>query len=134
MRSIQTPDARRLSANFNNGLSSSVLGHSSMRAAICRFRSKSRGLPNIISVADIGEKFPAYACQPGLVAKNQFGESEMARFLPRKLEPSAPIFCNMMSGVVPPPPTGDSWNPVGAVRKKLFPLYGLAGTRSSELP
>src|SRR5438552_15741337 len=85
MRSIQPPDARRLSANFNSGLSSSVLGHSSMRAAISRFRSKSRALPNIISVAAIGEKFPTVAGRGRRhdsahhVAKNWRAGLELAR-------------------------------------------------------
>src|SRR5262249_50184184 len=97
-------------------------------------RSKSSAVPNTISVAAIGEKFPVYPCQPGLAVKNQPGESEMAIFLPRKCEPSAPTFCNKISGLAPPPPTGESWKPVGAVQKKIGPLSGAAGTRSSELP
>jgi hypothetical protein len=58
MRSSQRPEANRLNANSRNGLFSRVLGHSSMRKAMSRFSSKSSAVPNIISLAVIGEKFP----------------------------------------------------------------------------
>src|SRR5215467_887403 len=105
-----------------------------MRDAIFRFKWKSSTVPKIISLAAIGEKFPAYALQPGLTEKNHPGESETASFLPRKSESSAATLCNMANGVAPSPPTGESWNPVGAVRKKLSPLSEAAGWSNSELP
>ena len=105
-----------------------------MRAAMSRFSSKSSAVPNTISVAAMGEKCPLYPWVPGFAVQNQAGESEKATLLPRKAEPSAPTFCNMINGFAPPPPTGESWKPVGAVRKKMLPRSGAAGTNNSELP
>ncbi len=49
-----------------------------MRAAMSRFSLKSSAVPNTISVAAMGEKFPLYPWVPGLALQNQPGESEKA--------------------------------------------------------
>src|ERR1700747_2729147 len=98
------------------------------------FSLKSSAVLNTISVAAIGEKFPLYPSIPGFGVQNQPGESEKATLLPRKAEPSAPTFCNQVSGFAPPAPTGESWKPVGAVRKKVLPRSGASGLNNSELP
>ena len=102
-----------------------------MREAICCFSSKPRTVPNTISLAAIKEKFPLYDLQPGLVVNP--GESEIASLLPRKSDPRAPTFCKMFNGAMPPAPTGETWKPVGAVRKKMFALSGTSSAVSSEL-
>src|SRR5947208_11800723 len=131
-RSSNRPEASRFNANSRNGLASSVSGYFSMREAMFRFSLKSSAVPNVISLAAISEKLPLYPSH--LVRKNHPGESEMASFLARKSEPSAPIFCNMLSELAPPAPTGEPWNPVGAVRKQILALYGRGGITNSELP
>jgi hypothetical protein len=98
-----------------------------MRAAMSRLSRKSSAVPNTISVAAMGEKFPLYPWLPGVAVQNQLGESEKASFLPRNADPSAPTFCNMFRGFAPPPPTGESWKPVGAVRKKMLPRSAASG-------
>ena len=104
-----------------------------MREAMSRFSLKSSAVPNASSLAASTEKFPSYAFHRMARTKNQVGESETAIFLPRKSEPSAPTFCKMMSELVPPLPTGETWKPVGAVRKKLL-AFSETGRTSSELP
>src|SRR5262245_41187615 len=105
-----------------------------MRAAMSRFSLKSSAVPHNISVAAIDEEYPLYPWVPGFAVQNQPGESEKASLLLRNAEPSAPTFCNMISGFAPPLPTGESWKPVGAVRKKMLPRSGAAGLNNSELP
>lgn len=105
-----------------------------MRLAISRFNPNSSVPPNIISVAAMAEKFPLYPWVPGFAVQNQPGESDNASLLPCNVEPSAPTFCNMINTFAPPPPTGESWKPVGAVRKKMLPRSGTGGLNNSELP
>src|SRR5215470_17713040 len=105
-----------------------------MRTAISRFSPKSSEVPNTISVAAMAEKFPLYPWLLGFDVQNQPGESENASLLPCNAEPSAATFCNQMSGFAPHPATGESWKPVGAVRKKMLPRSGAGGLNNSELP
>src|SRR6267154_1781378 len=74
---------------------------------------------------------PHRELQQGLVVNP--GESEIASLLPRKSDPRAPTFCKMFNGAMPPAPTGETWKPVGAVRKKMFALSGTRSAVSSEL-
>ena len=65
--------------------------------------------------------------------KNQDGDSEIATLLPRKSVPRPPSFSKMIIEVLPALPTGETWKPVGAVRKKALDLSGI-GWINSELP
>ena len=104
-----------------------------MREAIFRFSLNFSAVSNAISLASIREKFASYARGFWLGAKNQMGESEIASFLPSKSEPRAATFCMMLNAAIPGLPTGETWNPVGAVQKKLLAFWG-CGSTSSELP
>ena len=61
-------------------------------------------------------------------------ERDAARIVSRSEKKYRELFENMISGFAPPPPTGESWKPVGAVRKKMGPRSGAAGLNNSELP
>src|SRR6184192_3281966 len=133
MRSIRPPDAGRLSANFNNGLSSSVLGHSNARrnfllqvaiegAAKYHFRScHRRKISSVRLPTRLGREKPVRRKRDGKFFAAQ-ARAQRANFLQHDERSRASA------------PDRRQLEPCWGSAKKLFPLYGLAGTRSSELP
>jgi len=98
-----------------------------------RFSSKIQRSANTISVAAMGEKCPLYPWVPGFAVQNKAGESEKASLLPRKAEAECADFFATWSAGSHRAATGESWKPVGAVRKKMLPRSGAEGTNNSEL-
>src|SRR6266700_7204438 len=80
MRSSGPPEANRLNANPSKGLFFIVPGNCSILSAISRFRSRSRALPNISSLAANSEKLASYEYWLISDTTNQTAESEIAIF------------------------------------------------------